>query len=231
MNEIYQRAHAVWVRLGPASHDSNLAMDVIDEVLRFPEDMKGEQSRPMKWIRRVLYSSEYAAHRLALYSLFRRPYWKRLWIVQELVLGACTDAPMLCCGNRVSALGLIIKLAKGLHSVLSITQTPSKRKGITAQKLDRAVKVIVDLVNHIEQQSENTGKTGGSHVLSLLKRYTDNKCTDPRDKIYALLGMANLENDSLQVDYSLSLREVFRRTALYVIESSRRLDVLSFCVL
>jgi hypothetical protein len=231
MNEIYQQAHAVWVWLGPASHDSNLAMNVMDEVSMFPEDMKGEHSRPIKWVNRVLYDSSYTAHRLALCHFFRRSYWKRLWVVQELVLGACTDAPMLCCGERKSSLGHIIKLAKGIRTVIQSGQISGKKKGTMLQKLERAVKVIIDLADHIDEYSDKAQDAGEVDLLSLLTRYTGNQCTDARDKVYALLGIAPSQDDSLPVDYSVDLREVCKRTALYIIDTSQRLDLLSLCSL
>jgi hypothetical protein len=231
MNEIYQQAHAVWVWLGPASHDSDLAMNVMDKVSMFPEDMKGEHSRPIKWVNRLLYDSSYAAHRLALCHLFRRSYWKRLWVVQELVLGACTDSPMLCCGDRKSNLGHIIKLAKGIRTVIQSGQISGKKKGTMLQKLERAVKVIIDLADHIDEYSDKAQDAGEVDLLSLLTRYTGNQCSDPRDKVYALLGIAFSQDDSLPVDYSVDLREVCKRTALYIIDTSQRLDLLSLCSL
>jgi hypothetical protein len=126
MSQIYQSASGVWVWLGPAADNSDLAMDVIDEVSNYPEDMRGEASRSIKWVRRILYESEFSAHRLALQLLFSRPYWQRLWIVQEVVLGACTDSPLVCCGQRVSCLRARNQACEGISCCCGIWWTFSK---------------------------------------------------------------------------------------------------------
>jgi hypothetical protein len=63
--------------------------------------------------------------------------------------------------------------------------------------------------------------------LHLLTRYRRNLCSDPRDKVYGFLGVLPAR---LKVDYSISAAELYEHIARLIIESSKRLDLLQWCV-
>lgn len=66
-------------------------------------------------------------------------------------------------------------------------------------------------------------------LLSLLARFCRQLATDPRDKIYSLLGMVEPNShNSLRVDYTLTWTEVFRDAAIYVIGDRNDLEVLMY---
>ena len=64
--------------------------------------------------------------------------------------------------------------------------------------------------------------------MPLLRRFRDRKATDPRGKVYALLSLTQNEHcrSEIVLDYSLSEREVYRRTTLELIYASESLSVL-----
>lgn len=65
-------------------------------------------------------------------------------------------------------------------------------------------------------------------LLDLADRCRELEATDPRDKIYALLGLA--EDDQFEVDYDESVREVYQRFAVACIERSGTLGILNFVI-
>jgi hypothetical protein len=89
MKRIYELASGVWVWLGPEADKSNLAMDVIAEMQNCPEESVGHYSPLMRFVLSLLYTSEYEEHRQSLRKLLERSYWRRVWIIQEVILGAC----------------------------------------------------------------------------------------------------------------------------------------------
>jgi hypothetical protein len=89
---------------------------------------------------------------------------------------------------------------------------------------------VIDLADQIEEHSTNAFSTREADLLELLTRYNKNLCTDPRDNVYALLGIARLNDPALRVDYSVSADEVCLRAAIFIIDRSDRLDLLSSCV-
>ncbi|KAK8062031.1 hypothetical protein PG994_008397 [Apiospora phragmitis] len=105
MRDIYRNAETVRVWLGRASETSPVAMRWIDESAsrhrsRFgvpgcladyasPEDVRRSQTR--RW--------------RALLSLLERPYWRRVWIVQEIVLAK--NLRLQCGGDESRWEGLV----------------------------------------------------------------------------------------------------------------------------
>jgi hypothetical protein len=62
---------------------------------------------------------------------------------------------------------------------------------------------------------------------TLIRKFTAHRATDPRDKIYSLLGIAEpYSNATLAVDYTSPWLEVFRTTTKYIIEGSQSLNIL-----
>jgi hypothetical protein len=68
-----------------------------------------------------------------------------------------------------------------------------------------------------------------NNLLSVLHRTQDSSCSDPRDKLYAILGLCE-STDDVEVDYSISVSSVYRKWALNRISRTRSLDILSACV-
>lgn len=67
-------------------------------------------------------------------------------------------------------------------------------------------------------------------ILSLLAEYHRQQCVDPRDKIYALLGISHpYDGAKLDISYSISVEQLYLDVAKHIIHGSRRLDILLFC--
>ena len=67
-------------------------------------------------------------------------------------------------------------------------------------------------------------------LFSLVVKYRRNKVTDPRDKIFALLGLARAaDRDAFKADYTKSTAQVYTEFAKMVIETQKRVDILAFC--
>jgi hypothetical protein len=64
-------------------------------------------------------------------------------------------------------------------------------------------------------------------LLDVLHRSRNCSATDRRDKVYALLGLVNVEVASaITVDYSQTPCEVFTDIAIHLLKDKRRVDVL-----
>ena len=67
-------------------------------------------------------------------------------------------------------------------------------------------------------------------LIDCLLLFRNSKTADPRDKVYAFMGLADpTDIAGLKVDYSVSWQEVYRRACEQIISSSRSLDVLISC--
>jgi hypothetical protein len=134
----------------------------------------------MKCIRRLLYNTYYEEHRQSLRKLFERSYGRRVWIIQEVVIGACSDSPMLCCGEQGTALRYIFQLVSGIQYALGGKGDRSP----APMQLQLASRLILGLGEHIEEHSKEYPGFREADILQSLTRYQRNLCLDPRDKIY-----------------------------------------------
>jgi hypothetical protein len=69
--------------------------------------------------------------------------------------------------------------------------------------------------------------SGDPDINALLSTVWTKKASDPRDKIYALLGLSSARNDSrFVINDSASVRQVYINLVRYILVSSIRLDII-----
>jgi hypothetical protein len=103
MTQIYEKAYCVDLWLGEAADDSDLAIDFMNSLSSvFLERAEGEQYFTHK-IRNIsaellLLSEHEKAAWVAVYKIFRRPYFSRTWCVQEQVVPG--NNKCFICGDK-----------------------------------------------------------------------------------------------------------------------------------
>ena len=120
-------------------------------------------------------------------------YWDRLWVVQELILAK----------EVVVTLGRQCWLFDSLYPYDVPPQDSDYITGI--RHLSSRVLSIEDTLRAQKQMHT------GSAILSLASavlRYGRKQCSDPRDKLYALLSIVHIKG-SISTDYNLNPLEVF----------------------
>jgi hypothetical protein len=150
---------------------------------------------------------------IALYALLKRPWFRRAWVIQEVSLA---KEVLITCGDQeldwesfhsgVKCVGLIT-----IHQVYGRTE------------LYHSVYSMHDVRSHFE--SEHTGH----ELLPLLNDFRHFLATDPRDKVFALIGVSNIDPDrtNLAPDYRSSPEEIYVRLAKAILGSHDKLDILS----
>lgn len=88
MNTIYVNAAEVFVCLGEDTIDSDMAMTYV----------ANQSGRPLRQRGAGFYPLWSTAQGSALQSLFQRPYWTRIWIIQELLHA---EKIQVWCGSKV----------------------------------------------------------------------------------------------------------------------------------
>ncbi|KAL8627254.1 hypothetical protein Q9189_007044 [Teloschistes chrysophthalmus] len=211
MKRIYNQAQQVIVWLGEQSDNSDFAFDLL-EMLAWQDD-------PVNWLfRHYFYDGQLVDHINALTLLYSRPYWSRLWIVQEIAMGAQVR---FHCGYRSANLQLFDPFDAALVG------TPEPLQGDMSDFMYLALEVSVNLC--LSGPGESFRKAvNATSLLDLLRRYRFSEATDPRDKIYGLLGLKNMV-PPFTVDYSVPAATVYRRFARETIMRTGKLDILSEC--
>ncbi|EPE27264.1 hypothetical protein GLAREA_03179 [Glarea lozoyensis ATCC 20868] len=134
-----------------------------------------------------------------LASLTSRSYWTRIWIVQEYLLAQKVD---FYCG-RITIDGTIIDTIISHLAALKdekLTDLPSwLTEPLQRIRASPATRICT---SRLQQKSKRPT------LLELLVACKDSKSSEPRDRLYALLGLASdVQEDSIVIDYN---RPIFK---------------------
>ncbi|KAH6229158.1 hypothetical protein HBI42_045650 [Parastagonospora nodorum] len=171
MKDIYQGAALVITWLGAATDDDRLAFRALQE----------DTIAPGRWPWD------------AWYQLFRKPYWRRIWIIQEFVLG---EENHLWCGNLRADTDDFWRAGENLDGIHNVRETLGWRLLILRR--------LWSSNNHSERRKQ-------MDLRKLSTSFAISNSTDPRDYVYGFLGIAYISNEKglgLVPDYSKSAAEV-----------------------
>jgi hypothetical protein len=197
MGRIFARAMKVLAWLGLDDEFTGIAMDLL---LRAGSQHFAGDLRKLVDSDRPEYSLK---HWAAFQHLCSMPYWDRLWISQEIALAREIE---IHCGNFEISWNYLARTIKRLKSpILKATLSAFAR-----EPLLQTMPVGLE-----EAQQVRDAGGGRSTQLCNLCHITHNAlCSDPRDKVYGLLGIATHVGGRLQADYNKSLFEVFEDVML-----------------
>ncbi|KAF3016483.1 hypothetical protein E8E14_009765 [Neopestalotiopsis sp. 37M] len=194
MRYIYSVAWRVVSWLGEEGNASNSAFDLLEKFA----DIACAADTPAPFGELPLPSGLFFGdYFYGLNELMSRRYWSRLWIVQELVLGA--SSVVFRCGERVMdwetfCLGMgILNRADMWILKDQLLENEHQTRGIGGPGYHAVWGTLyIHLVHKDIQVLAHNEETDGGGNLSL-RRLLDiacgSDCTDVRDKVFALLGM------------------------------------------
>ncbi|KAH8769127.1 hypothetical protein F5883DRAFT_458870 [Diaporthe sp. PMI_573] len=172
---------------------------------------------------------------LAMHELVRRPYWRRLWIVQELAMG--NTAVTIRCGDVQMDWQTLIDGIEALHCMFWGTKDKFILDDI--YRLHGRRERTIDVFNQhllyrgikplVESQTSDTGHTH-THLTMLLETATSCIATEASDKVYGLLAMMDPKLAcGISVDYNIPPREVFANVARASFACDENLELLREC--
>ena len=212
MSLIYMAAAKVMVWLGKEADDSDLAMDELSDM---------GQGSPYNKLHIITGNSL-----TALNKLLSRSWWSRIWVVQEIFWGGAgikLDKMRIRCGHKeLEWITLVIAAAK-----MQSHKEDQRQHFPTLEKLF-ALETFRYQGGDMKDIPANE-----RFVFDTVAQFRNFQATEPKDKIYALLGTTLDKNRQpfagIEVDYSLSVVEVYRRFASMALRSSVGLNVLAYC--
>ncbi|KAH6716564.1 heterokaryon incompatibility protein-domain-containing protein [Leptodontidium sp. MPI-SDFR-AT-0119] len=214
MPEIYSKATRVVIWLGLESFDSRMSFECLRlmaskyhvdwETYTVDPVIKNESLWAMPHEIMPLSEEQYRS----ILNLIDRSWFERLWVWQEARLA--NETSVVVCGNDAIPWTIV---CEAMFCLL--------RKPLPLYFFSAFAKRF-DTIQHLLIR---TSRVDG--FSQLLKQTKFCKCADPRDKVYALLGMLG-EKDQLGIepDYTKSVDEVYKDTALRLIYNTGSLDVL-----
>jgi hypothetical protein len=237
MLDIYKNARSVIVWLGAASENSNLAMAGFRHM-----DLHEQRLS----LFRHSHTAECYSNLRAIYDaqveMFNRSWFRRSWIRQEVTVSK--TCLVRCGADEITWYQLKrgAQRLKRLHRKLDLegeTTLPHFPKACIAP-LKNLVRgwVFGQPVIASSAEIRSIWYYHAGTLLDLLMVGREFDATDPRDKIYSVLGLARVlvasptatpGPNEMVVDYSKSVSEVYQNLAKYIINRDRNLDIL--CIL
>lgn len=235
MGKIFKGARKVIVWLGEDYDDSKAGMQLLKQLLSISR---------YKRVKRLT-SADLEAHGLpsrgsrrwtALSAMLRRPWFWRTWVVQEVVLNPHVELVLGTSANATITwddLERVVSLIEGpmprawqLDQAISSFELPFSR--INRIRLRHQRLIATPVTPHFEESLFDTPRfeepesdlveedDHAPQLLDLLLMSRGLGATDPRDKIYALLG---LSQHNVDPDYSQTPEIVFTKFAEQTVDA------------
>ncbi|KAN0108670.1 HET domain containing protein [Hyaloscypha variabilis] len=242
MGDVYDLAARVLVWLGEASEEvAKKAFDLIRRLNDYIESQIVESElviNPLEAFLNVprlqnlnqIFQSQ--SHMQALDNLFRRPWFYRLWVLQEVALATSVQVfygAMSICLSEIVQAGYILSLRleiQGIFQAASLVDAfyfifstyPKENNWIQEKALLRRLRDLT-------RQKLNISFI---QILIVGRRFL---ATNPLDHIYAFLGhpaakSRNRGLGTLKADYSLSIEEASQQLVKWLYEEEHRIEFL-----
>jgi hypothetical protein len=220
MGQIYSLSDHLSIWLGCPSVDSSLAMSTLQKI---------SGNHPFS---KLSISPEASA---AIESLLNRAWWSRAWIIQEVALGGLWTKHgrmTVWCGSECMKWRHFVLACSRIHA-----NTLNMRQSFPA--VEHVLKMDT-LPSRCRDEVVLTDKSYPALLLEQLSEHRSCLASDPRDKIYALLGLwvpaigaegqvEMLQRAAPRVDYDLCVEDVYVAFANWIILGTRSLDLLHHC--
>lgn len=152
---------------------------------------------------------------LQLLRIFHRPWFERLWVIQELAVST----------QAVGVWGRTTVPWKDLEKVADFILRPNKNL-ITTEVRQLLPWIGAQRMTQVDLQSMPLVQT--KNILTILHNTQNAKCTDPRDRLFAILGIVE-DSIDVEIDYSIPVEKVYRDWAWKRIRRTKTLDILTAC--
>lgn len=237
MCDIYQLAWQVVIWLGPDEQDSALALSALYWLARESERPEPMGSfyhegfsldlKPLFIMWPTYYSPMKKKVYKALFHFFTRPYWRRMWVVQEVAMGN-PQSPVIC-GDKCIAWEDVYKavdiiavdesrlgreiLDSVRPQILSTWSFEVARGRVIQGRTwapERMWRKQQTMMRIQEVQKADSGSDEWQRLVRALSLAQDSLVTDEKDRVYGILGIkAIAQRVQITPNYKLSQSEIY----------------------
>jgi hypothetical protein len=243
MQHVFRHARPVIVWLGIASENSDLALTFarqIHEAFRYKkrqrfenEEVEGYPKLPeIKAKMKCFMKPKYISSWVALYSLFRRPWRSRAWIIQELLMAKQLQ---LFCGKKSISWQIIslaiftaMRMTYDIEQIIDLsTNPPSKVPPLHHHHRTRLSFLVWNRLNRSTSDSELLSTSIFEEGYLMASQLA--LCKFPHDKIYAILGLCSpLASTIMHPNYSQPVQKLYSQVVKSFAEGIGSLDLLAY---
>ena len=223
MRQIYEQAQQVLIWLGDTRIGERIAMQslaiksgtfsvrmkvwITERKFRLGKGLRDRVSQSVsgEWDARALEVGELA-------QLLDRKWWRRVWIVQELVLAK--KAVLLCVLDEVPWDAVKTRMRDGAFGILGSDAGQSVKQTEEGSVVTKITLPNTDYLYLTALQEKWQFKIWDQSLYNLLYTFRRFESSVPSDRIYAFLGLAtDIKDLSLIPDYSSPTSRIFTDVA------------------
>jgi hypothetical protein len=230
MKDIYRDASKVIAWLGPEADDSALCIARLRSLGQ--NGLKENLEGIMDVLKDYKHPHELTRLKIAYDHFCQRPYWQRLWILQEFALGK--DVQLLCGPSTISYEELLSALFWYSGAELSAEQRALCAEVILCFSSD-----AVTFVQSVFTCRERYRKRDNYKEMILFRimvtcltlEYDNNhpQCSDPRDRVFSMMSLAHDAKDFDKFpDYTKSCEDIYEEAARQFLRQGH-IEVLAYC--
>ncbi|EXA44155.1 hypothetical protein FOVG_05658 [Fusarium oxysporum f. sp. pisi HDV247] len=238
MKDIYTKSQRVVIWLGPnpASDGANHLFDLVKTIKNIPSpQLKRERTffemnafDVHRWFQSEDTNSSKAPDKhnsvipnqvkKGAFAILRRPWWSRVWTVQEMVLA---PSAIIMCGNLFAPLLDVRSTCADvlLHAVSDAFDGDDEDLFDFGDLFDDPNGILNMAAMRLHPSFSTKMELG-----KLLRFLRWLKAKDPRDKVYGSLGIA-ASTYGIEPDYAISTVECYTRATFNIISGSRSLEI------
>ncbi|KAF4499446.1 het-6-heterokaryon incompatibility [Fusarium agapanthi] len=245
MSEIYGQCERVLAWLGPVNSDEESHVCRLADRLKYFQSPADPTSRDMSEDDRITVfiksgrsnetaSIEVESVRKALSSIGHRPWFRRIWILQEAVLAK--TQPILLCGAYELGYEIFFKT---WVLMLNPSEDGQLLYSFMAENPVRFKAIELVYKNILQARSETTPEQAKGSVsqekqcaldiVKLLNETTELEATVAHDRLYALIGLLACDPlpSALQPDYAQSFEDLCYKFTMFILEQTQDIRVLN----
>jgi hypothetical protein len=169
----------------------------------------------------------------ALGNILGAPWWRRIWTVQEAVLPHTTTVIV---GSISMPLETVLKACSLInYHILNCCSDWVKTLSIQESILIGSESFLTTgRVSEVKKEYHSPGSSSirGRTYSEFVTLFRSRLATDPRDKVYGLLGLFSEDWKNtylLKPDYSLSPGKVYARATFRIFQLEECMDFLFYC--
>jgi hypothetical protein len=233
MGDIFGGSYQVMSWLGPAANDSDEAIWLANQIDCHGIASKSERNISSSATPHAEAMVTDSAHRFsvnhwkAVGHFLQRPYWRRLWVLQELILAK--SRTIVICGDKRTSMQAIFSVVR----VMCANPPPFHHWFLLSgfdQHQDRNIFSVSSRLCYLDCISYNVMKGKGGELSQLLDLCRGSEQALPQDKVYGILGLLDKAvADDINPDLDKDHHGVYRDLVHAVYSATHFLDILQSC--
>ncbi|KAK0666971.1 heterokaryon incompatibility protein-domain-containing protein [Cercophora samala] len=229
MKDIYQTAPVVNIWLGDGDEQSSFAIALI-RLTAVLYTRSRNQAHDIPIEHQIMHDALTDHNLEALRAFFSKDWWRRIWVVQE---AAVAQRAVFVCGVERLSFRVFASASFYWAALLRNPYLSTWRERV--EKLEDIIRGTTSKVVlwhytrfHPTEAIGNAQLDKADTLEEMLEESWGFDSTDPRDKVYALIGLLPHDDAVIVPDYNATIAQVYTGAVKAILEKKGSLSLISF---